>query len=188
MRLGDTMGNQCIVVTGLPGSGKSTIGRKIADALKFDFLDKDDYLAKLFQDRGTGDSNWRQNLSRESDMQFQRDAVISKSVVLVSHWRPIRKDSQSGTPAEWLNQQFSNVVELYCTCSVEEATKRFINRSRHPGHLDSQRSTKEILEWMTNYQQALPLSLGTFESIETDSDVQLNKIIDRLSKHVHIDA
>ena len=188
MRLGNIVENQCIVVTGLPGSGKSTIGKRIAKAFKFDFLDKDVYLEKLFRERGSGDSDWRQSLSRESDAQFQRDAIKLKSVVLVSHWRPAGSDSLSGTPSEWLAKHFSRVVEFYCSCSVEEAAKRFAKRSRHPGHLDSQRPSKDILEWMTNYQQFLPLSLGVLETVETDSDIQISRILERLSTHVHIDA
>lgn len=182
------MENQCIVVTGLPGSGKSTIGKRVADAFDLDFLDKDDYLERLFRERGTGDSDWRKKLSRESDDLFRRDALRLKSAVLVSHWRPIGSKSLSGTPTEWLNEQFSNVVELYCVCSAEEAARRFINRMRHPGHLDHQRSPEEILESMIAYQRALPLSLGALECIETGADIPLDKIIDRLSKYVESGA
>ena len=64
------MENYCIIITGLPGSGKSTIGRLIAKALNIPMFDKDDYLEKLFEERGINDLAWRQKLSRESDLQF----------------------------------------------------------------------------------------------------------------------
>ena len=177
---------QCVVVTGLPGSGKSTTGRDVAREIDFNFLDKDDYLEELFQQRGSGDLEWRQKLSRDSDKQFQQDAVKSNSVVLVSHWRPAGVDSGSGTPSEWLEQHFTRVVELYCSCPVEEATRRFIKRRRHPGHLDTHRTAEEILEWMTGYQRLLPLRLGILETICTNSKVQLGQIVGRLGRHVRV--
>jgi shikimate kinase len=41
-----------VVLSGLPGSGKSTIGREIAAALSLPLIDKDDILARLFDGRG----------------------------------------------------------------------------------------------------------------------------------------
>jgi shikimate kinase / 3-dehydroquinate synthase len=36
-----------VVVTGLPGAGKTTVGRALAAALDVPFLDKDDFLDDL---------------------------------------------------------------------------------------------------------------------------------------------
>ena len=188
MHLDNQLEKQCIVVSGLPGSGKSTIGRQIANVLNFNFLDKDCYLEKLFRDKGTGDSAWRQKLSRESDRQFEYDAVRFENVVLVSHWRPIGADTQSGTPAEWLGEHFSNLVELYCVCPVEVAVDRFVRRERHPGHLDCRRTRQELSEWMAEYQNFLPLSLGMLVKFETGSDEKLSNLAERLREHVAIDA
>ena len=49
------MRDYCIAVTGLPGSGKSTVGRTVARSLDCAYLDKDDFLEQLFDQRGTGD-------------------------------------------------------------------------------------------------------------------------------------
>lgn len=38
-----------VVVTGLPASGKTTLGRHIATSLGFGFLDKDEFLEDLFK-------------------------------------------------------------------------------------------------------------------------------------------
>ena len=38
-----------IVVSGLPGSGKSTLGQQLATALGLPFLDKDTILERLFE-------------------------------------------------------------------------------------------------------------------------------------------
>ena len=55
-------GEFCIAITGLPGSGKSTIGKQAASLLGVPLLDKDDYLEALFEERGSGDSQLRSQL------------------------------------------------------------------------------------------------------------------------------
>ena len=182
------MQNFCIAVTGMPGSGKSTAGKQVAEKLDFAFLDKDEYLETLFEDKGTGDLAWRQKLSRESDELFQRDAESHKSVVLVSHWRPRGCNTTSGTPVEWLAEKFSQIVELYCSCPIEEAATRFIGRDRHPGHLDRLKTRTEILQWLAEYQGHLPLSLGKVEVLDTGSGKGLDEIGSILSQHVKTEA
>jgi hypothetical protein len=62
-----------IVVTGLPASGKTTLGRQLASRLGVDFFDKDDYLEALFGSQAATEEN-RQMLSRQSDADFIADA------------------------------------------------------------------------------------------------------------------
>ncbi len=175
-------------MTGLPGSGKTTIGRDVAKHLDFSFLDKDDYLEALFKERGTGDAIWRQSLSRESDLLFQRDAAREKAVVLVSHWRPESSEANSGTPTTWLAQKFSRIIELYCACPVDVAVKRFIDRKRHLGHLDGMKTRNQITEWLIEYEGHLPMLLGSLISTETDLIEPFQRIIDRLNVALQRDA
>ena len=76
-----------VVVSGLPGSGKTTLGRRLAPALGLPLIDKDDILERLFDTKGVGDTAWRRALSRESDAILQRDATAADGAVLVSFWR-----------------------------------------------------------------------------------------------------
>jgi hypothetical protein len=48
-----------VVVSGLPGSGKTTLGRRLARALGLPLIDKDDILERLFETKGIGDTAWR---------------------------------------------------------------------------------------------------------------------------------
>ena len=50
----------------------------------------------------------------------------------------------SGTPTEWLEDLSGRIVHLHCRCDAELAAKRFIQRQRHPGHLDSEKTVSEI--------------------------------------------
>ena len=132
--------NECaIFVTGLPGSGKSTLGRRLAAELGWPILDKDDFLEALFDSQGLGDEQWRRRLSIEADKQFEITALEQSNTVLVSHWRPSGR-TDTGTPVDWVNRHFQNTVEVYCECDPELATRRFVSRTRHPGHLDTTKS------------------------------------------------
>jgi len=178
------MNKLCILVSGLPASGKSTLGRKIAQELGLAFLDKDDYLERLFHTKGIGDTDWRRQLSRESDIFFQNDAIDAGSVVLVSHWRPKGGDSLSGTSTDWLEQCFTCVIELHCVCPVQVAAKRFVQRKRHAGHLDDQKAPAQVLHWMSDYQQQLPLKIGVVEYVETVTELPLGVVLGKLRKHI----
>lgn len=50
------MMNTATVLSGLPASGKTTVGRGIASAMAIPLLDKDDFLEDLFEKHRVGDS------------------------------------------------------------------------------------------------------------------------------------
>ena len=172
----------CVVITGLPGSGKSTLGREIARHLNAVCLDKDDYLEDLFDQRGIGDENWRRSLSDESNHQFQSDAIKHDRVVLVSHWRPPNTDASSGTPSEWLAEHYAHRVELYCACPVDRALQRFTQRQRHPGHLDAEKTSDQLQRWFRDYANQLPLGLGQLETYDSDGETPLDRLPERLHR------
>ena len=179
------MNEICIVVSGLPASGKTTLARELSAAMSIPLEDKDNYLELLFSQRGVGDSNWRQKLSREADKDFSRAAISAKKqhkpVILVSHWRPADQQLEFGTPTQWIEHNFSRVIELYCQCPVEIAAARFGKRARHRGHLDLQKSASQIDKWLTAYSQYLPLNLATTITVDTGSHWQLEDVIQQLS-------
>jgi len=170
-------GNFCIVVTGLPAGGKTTIGREIAQRLDIPFLDKDDYLEQLYDERGTGDRAWRTRLSLESNDLFQEDAVTHPQAVLVSHWRPKWSDGPSGTPTAWLESSYQQVLELFCDCPVETAAQRFANRQRHAGHLDKNRELSDITKSLTRYRAELPIGIGCLIVVDSSGKVDLSQTI-----------
>ena len=44
------------MISGLPGSGKTTLARRLAPALKLPLIDKDDILKRLFESIGIGNA------------------------------------------------------------------------------------------------------------------------------------
>ena len=118
-----------VVVSGLPASGKTTVGRAISPGLSLPLLDKDDILEALFDSLGCGDRDQRERLSRASDEVLLRLAGTSTAAVLVNWW------NHDTAPAR-LHAISDSLVEVFCDCPVDVAAARFAARDRHPGHLD----------------------------------------------------
>lgn len=172
--------NECaILVTGLPASGKSTLGRRLAEELCWSYLDKDDFLEALFEEHGVGDEQWRRRLSIEADKQFQSSALEQTNTVLVSHWRP-RDRTDTGTTADWVNRRFQNTVEVYCECEPEFAARRFVGRTRHLGHLDNKKSKEAILAWMHDLAGCYPINSGSVVRVSTMNDIAIQSLANEI--------
>src|SRR4051794_33653989 len=126
-----------VVVSGVPGAGKTTLARPLALALGLPLLDKDDILERLFESRGAGDATWRRTLSRESDDLLRAAAEASAGAVLTSMWHQLGMAADSGTPIDWIPALSPRLVHVHCVCSPEVAARRFMARRRHVGHLDA---------------------------------------------------
>ena len=119
-----------VVISGLPGSGKTTLGRRLAPALNLPFIDKDDILDRLFESKGVGNAAWRRTLSRESDVILREEATSSDGVILVSFWRLPGMPSDSGTPTEWLDDPSQQVVNVHCAAVAESGSRQLPVRLR----------------------------------------------------------
>ncbi len=128
-----------VVVSGLPGGGKSTLARPLAPLLGLPVVDKDDRLEALFADRAEGapliERNDRQRLSQAADEKFRARALASDGALLVSFWRRAALSSTSGTPTDWL-ADLGPITEVWCDCPPATAAERFVRRRRHPGRPD----------------------------------------------------
>lgn len=162
-----------VVISGLPGSGKTTLGRRLAPLVDLPFIDKDDILGRLFETKGVGDAAWRRLLSRESDVILQRDAMRSPGAVLVSFWRVPAMRSDSGTPTDWLTAASRPVVNVHCVCDLDIAANRFLQRRRHPGHLDGGSSPAEVRASLRQLTQLPPLDIGPRIEIDTSHEPNL---------------
>jgi predicted kinase len=121
-----------VVVTGLPGSGKSTVGLALHRALSLTVLDKDDVLESLFDSLGSPDLDARESLSRAADEIVLRVAASSPGAILVNWWH-------RETAAPRLAELSGRLVEVLCEAPTELCATRWTGRARHPGHHDGTR-------------------------------------------------
>ena len=172
------MARYFVVVSGLPGSGKSTLARQLALALDLPLLDKDTILESLFESKGKN----RRELSRESDVILQTEAMASEGAVLVSHWRIPGMPLNSGTPIGWLSKLPHRIVNVHCDCPPEVAAERFYRRKRHPGHGDHERSHGEILASIRQVDGLGRLNLGPRVDVDTSDTVDLGRALRELEE------
>jgi hypothetical protein len=171
------MQKRFVVVSGLPGSGKTILARQLAPLLGLTLIDKDDVLEGLFESRGTGDHTWRLALSRESDRVLQSQATASAGAVLVSFWHQLGMAADSGTPTSWLAELSTLVVNVHCACSAEVAATRFLQRKRHAGHLDRQRTFAEVLTSLRTLEQCRPIEVGPQVAVDTQTEPNLAGLV-----------
>jgi adenylate kinase family enzyme len=174
------MKHQHLILTGIPASGKSTIGRALADALGLEMWDKDDILEELFNEKGIGDRQWRTTLSRAADEILIDRVSQSDGSVVVSWWRHPASSLASGTPTECLSELQGPLIELNCICDPASAAERFKSRTRHSGHLDQFKTYEDLL---TTFQQQAalgPLGLGRLITVTTEEEVKLQDLLHKI--------
>ena len=166
-----------VVVSGLPGSGKSTFAQRLATALRLALLDKDAILERLFESKATSDVESRRTLSRESDLILQTEASASDGAVLVSHWHLPGMPLGSGTPTDWLPKLSARVVNVHCDCSAEIAAARFVQRKRHPGHHGDKKAPSEILASIRGVAELGRLDIGPRVDVNTSQTPNLDVVL-----------
>ena len=166
-----------VIVSGLPASGKTTLSRKLSDALSLPLLDKDDILEAMFDTLGVGDAAWRQRLSRASDEILQVLVRRSAGAVVTSFWRHPGVSSLSGTPTGWVASASTRVVEIYCECDPRVAADRFLQRERHPGHLDGAKRWEDLLYRFRDLAARGPLGVGPLLRVDTTAEVYVASLL-----------
>ena len=161
---------------GFPGSGKTTLGRKVAAALRLPFYDKDDILEGLFEKEGIGDAAWRRQLSRKSDEELIRLVMASAGAVVVSFWRTVTTGKESGTPVDWIQKLPGRVMEIHCACDPMVAATRFNKRCRHAGHLDRHKPTADPDEFW-RHAGAGPFGVGESTTVDTTGAYDLDAVV-----------
>lgn len=167
-----------VVVSGLPGAGKSTIGRAVAGQLQLPCLDKDDFLDRLL-DSSSNTQMERSALSRNADAMFIESAKQADGAVLVSFWRRPELSTTSGTPTEWL-AELSDPIELWCQCPPETAVRRFLTRRRHPGHGDEARRSDQLLEQFESLDRLGPLGVGRLVLVDSSGQLDIDELAERV--------
>ncbi|HSS52466.1 MAG TPA: AAA family ATPase [Thermoanaerobaculia bacterium] len=173
-----------LVISGLPASGKTTLGRRLAGALGLPLLDKDEILEALFEGLGVGDTQWRNRLSRSADVVFQRLAEQTAGAVLASFWRHPQVTAESGTPTGWLSALSGKVVEVHCVCPPEAAAERFLARKRHDGHLDRDRGRDDLVAGFVRLAALGPLGIGPWIDVDTGHPVDFDGVLRLVEEHL----
>jgi predicted kinase len=161
-----------LIITGPPASGKSTLGRELAQKLGLPFLGKDVFKEILFDHLGWSDREWSRRLGAASmDLLYQSAAALlqaGQSVALEANFYAKWDTPKLLELAEMSGCRF---VQVVCTASkstlAERYRRRSLSRERHPGHTESEQLEETIAQLLTGKSEALALE-GPVISIDAE--------------------
>ena len=120
-----------IVVSGAPGTGKSTIARAVGDGLRFGVLSLDPIKEALADVLGLGDEDWSNRVGDAAAEVVFRLAAQFPDAIAEGWWRGPRRDRAVA--------EFAGAAEVFCYCDPALAASRVAARlgaGRHPIHRD----------------------------------------------------
>jgi predicted kinase len=120
-----------IVVSGAPGTGKSTIAGAVGDGLRFGVLSLDPIKEALADVLGLGDEDWSNRVGDAAAEVVFRLAAQFPDAVAEGWWRGPRRDRAVA--------EFAGAAEVFCHCDPALAASRVAARlgaGRHPIHRD----------------------------------------------------
>lgn len=133
-----------LILIGYMASGKSTIGKKAAELLNFDFVDLDNYIeekenlsvSEIFKLKG-------EIHFRKLEQTYLKELTnnLDKTIISLGGGTPCFYDTMS-----WLNK-LDNLTTIYLKASLDVLTNRLYKDSTRPliAHLDTKEALKDFI-------------------------------------------
>jgi len=167
-----------LFITGLPCTGKTVLGKKIAAHFSLPYLYKDGIKERLFDSLGWSDRDWSKKvgMAAYSLLFYFAEALMEarKSFILESNFS-VERD---GPRLQALQEKYKfRAIEIQCVAEggviVERYRQRWEAGIRHPGHVDPE--TYEELRPALLMGRLSPLGLqGEYIEVETTDFVKVD--------------
>jgi len=177
-----------VLVSGLSGTGKSTLAKIIAKEFELPYFSKDMFKELLFDELGYLDREWSKKLGKTSYAILYKitDSLLKtgKSFILESNFKP-EVDREIFLK---LQKEYSfKIVEVLCFADGKVLFERFKQRAesgqRHPGHVDH--LCYEEQEKILLKGKAESMNLGEVIEVETTDFEKVNykEILKKIEKN-----
>lgn len=170
------MSERCVVLYGPMGSGKSTVGEKLADTLGYDFLDLD---AKIEDKAGKTITEIFEEAGESGFRQAERDAVAalagSRNLVIATG---------GGAPIDPANRKvFASLGHtVYLKASPRELYQRIKNDTSRPLLAKSENPREEIARILADREQIYYEADIVIDTEELSVEEVAEQLIDELAR------
>ncbi len=163
-----------VVVTGVPGAGKTTLGSALAGALRAPFLSLDAIKESLYGDGAENRDPHELRLAAEAELAVQLYAA--ERTVVVDIWVAPQRDTDR--IATLLRRQSKNITELLCRVPADVAVARYVRRQRSGPHRPADEPTLQRIRAAVDHLE--PMGIGDCLEIDTSRPVNLDWVLARL--------
>lgn len=143
------MNPMLIIITGHPGTGKTTLAHRLSAELKLPVMCKDEVKERLFDRLGWADKEWSQKLSLASysvmDYVMENTLSIGTGLIIESNFIAEYDSVRIEKIIEKFNVRAIQIL-LYSDEKVrsERFTTRTSSGNRHPGHHERDGAQKHL--------------------------------------------
>ncbi|WP_412752854.1 AAA family ATPase [Krasilnikovia sp. M28-CT-15] len=159
------MARDVVLVNGLPGSGKSTLGPGLAAGLGAQYLGKDRIKEALAGAIAAAPPTLG---AVAMETVWALAAAVPGAVVVDSWW--FRPRDLAHAHAGLLRAGATTAVEVWCDVPPDVARARYVARRRAALHADAQRLATDWADWAARGE---PLALGPVLRVDTSRRVDL---------------
>lgn len=159
-----------VIVQGKPGTGKTTLSKRLAKDLSVHRMGKDDLKEFMFDEMGVGDRAWSTTLGRaSSEMLYPlADAMLASGRPFILESAFDRSFAEPRLQAI-VKELEARCLQIYCDLEPTERRRRFIARNeggeRHPGHVDA--LNYDAGSEAMDSEKYAPLAVGEVWTVDT---------------------
>jgi predicted kinase len=167
-------GPYLVLVNGFPGTGKTTVAKKLAQHFGVALLSKDTFKELIFDKLGWSDKEWSLKVSAVShriiDYIIDVDLKVGHSLIIEANFKPAIDSERF----RWFQDAYqARLVQILCWAQGDVLFDRYWTRhlsDRHPGHVEA--ATREEQRRGLAPGKCEPLSIRgtTIELDTTDLD------------------